>query len=237
MSRIAACLFWFLASSSTVWAATTWYTVEVLAFQRLSADGLYGENWPDVPGDPAVNKSVRLTGAGEISLDDEAQGTSSSYAYQLLGSGSHRLTGVANRLRSSADYRPLLHIAWSQPGYSKSSARAVHVHSALPNRFRNAETASGGVDGKPELRGTIRVSRARYLHVDADLVHFRRPPADSEVNATQFRMRQSRRLRSKEVHYIDHPLFGLIVLITPHEVEEVFTEEEDETSSQDTTSE
>ena len=30
-------------------------------------------------------------------------------------------------------------------------------------------------------------------------------------------LRQHRRMRSNELHYIDHPLFGLLVRITPYE--------------------
>jgi len=35
--------------------------------------------------------------------------------------------------------------------------------------------------------------------------------------ATHFRLTEHRRLRSKETHYFDHPLFGVLVQITPYE--------------------
>ncbi len=38
-------------------------------------------------------------------------------------------------------------------------------------------------------------------------------------------MQQSRRMRSKELHYFDHPLFGLLIMITPYEKENEFTEQ------------
>ncbi|MCW8878603.1 MAG: peptidoglycan binding protein CsiV [Kangiellaceae bacterium] len=34
-------------------------------------------------------------------------------------------------------------------------------------------------------------------------------------------MQQSRRVRSKELHYFDHPLFGMLIIITPYEKESV----------------
>lgn len=34
-----------------------------------------------------------------------------------------------------------------------------------------------------------------------------------------YRLQQSRRMRSNEIHYIDHPRFGLVVLVTPYDVE------------------
>ena len=42
-----------------------------------------------------------------------------------------------------------------------------------------------------------------------------------------FRMLESRRMRSKEVHYLDHPAFGIVALITPYERALPSEEEED----------
>jgi hypothetical protein len=33
----------------------------------------------------------------------------------------------------------------------------------------------------------------------------------------RFELHQSRRMRSKTLHYIDHPLYGVLLLITPYE--------------------
>jgi hypothetical protein len=33
-----------------------------------------------------------------------------------------------------------------------------------------------------------------------------------------FRLQQSRRMRSSEIHYLDHPLFGIIALVTPYDL-------------------
>jgi hypothetical protein len=66
----------------------------------------------------------------------------------------------------------------------------------------------------PVLDGILRVYRLRYLHVDVDLVYHR-----SGVD-TPFRFQTSRRMRSGELHYLDHPLFGLLILVTPLELDE-----------------
>ena len=77
----------------------------------------------------------------------------------------------------------------------------------------------------------VRLYRSRYLHLEADLVYHRpAPPGATQVAGaastqdelaapvpTLFRMTTSRRMRSRELHYLDHPLFGLIVLVTPFE--------------------
>lgn len=33
-----------------------------------------------------------------------------------------------------------------------------------------------------------------------------------------YRMQQSRRMRSNEIHYLDHPRFGVVALVTPYEI-------------------
>ncbi len=82
------------------------------------------------------------------------------------------------------------------------------------------------------LDGTIKLHLGRYLHLETDLLYrSHQPPAAPLVNntflmsinevkppPTQFRMQQTRRLRSGELHYLDHPMFGMLILITPYEL-------------------
>ncbi len=102
------------------------------------------------------------------------------------------------------------------------------------------------------LDGTLRVHRARYLHVQADLLYYRpvegdggAPPsnlndpatipapdssdtayieqllAEEDVTPRLFRLTESRRMRSRELHYLDHPLFGVLVEAWPVELPEL----------------
>jgi hypothetical protein len=96
--------------------------------------------------------------------------------------------------------------------------------------------------GLYELEGKITIALSRYLHTYIDLV-LRRPrlSADPVLNnapeeaylaahAADTRilnnhpLREHRRMRSKNLHYIDNPEFGVLVLITPYEVAEEFVE-------------
>jgi len=87
------------------------------------------------------------------------------------------------------------------------------------------------------LDGTIRLHLGRYLHVEADLLYrsqtepmenntFFMTLNDGEQPQTLFRMHQTRRMRSGELHYFDHPMFGLLVQITPYELPEAEVEPE-----------
>lgn len=60
------------------------------------------------------------------------------------------------------------------------------------------------IDGT-RLSGLIRVTRGRFLHIDADL--FLRDAATS----SPYHIRLYRRMRSDELHYIDHPKLGIVI--------------------------
>jgi len=75
-----------------------------------------------------------------------------------------------------------------------------------------------------QLDGSIKISVGRYLHVWTDLL-FSRPAnntpamlnANSEYTELQtFRFQDHRRMRSKELHYIDNPSFGILIYALPY---------------------
>ena len=92
---------------------------------------------------------------------------------------------------------------------------------------------------RQELEGTLSIRRQRYLHVDADLrlTQFSQErlarPSEQEAPLkskypdlyeaaqrgreyspmAQFNLNESRRLRSGELHYLDHPALGVLLLV------------------------
>lgn len=93
--------------------------------------------------------------------------------------------------------------------------------------------------GLYELEGLVEITLSRYLHTRADLVL--RKPADpitlmqqqQDIGLTDeelerleggsllnYGMNEQRRMRSKKLHYLDHPQFGMLVLITPYQAPE-----------------
>jgi len=89
--------------------------------------------------------------------------------------------------------------------------------------------------GLYELEGKITVSLSRYLHAYVDLV-FRSPRLtidEESTNAAQAEylaaraadthilnnhlLKEHRRMRSKNLHFLDNPEFGMLILITPYE--------------------
>jgi hypothetical protein len=81
----------------------------------------------------------------------------------------------------------LYRLAWRQTPGSRSSERWYSFDAA-------------------GVQGLVRLTRGRFLHIDVDLVL-----ADGE------RVVMRRRMRSDELHYLDHPRVGMLVRADPYE--------------------
>ena len=167
--------------------------------------------------------------------------------FQMLPNDELNLTAQETRLSSSEKYYPLLHVAWRQPVLSQEEAKAIHIYSnmgraqsddtqssleslAIPphNEFFAYQTAPEDESPMNVIDGTIKITRGKYLHLEADILYRVQAEKNNDFNIfgfrkqdeelTVFRMQESRRLRSGELHYFDHPLFGMLVMITPYQL-------------------
>lgn len=198
-----------LLAPLAVRAETRWYEVELIIFAPTDNSSVNAEAWAQ--GGPPIHtaSSRQLLPPGR---------KSNPVPFQQLDSSQLRLTTEFRQLRNSKRYRPLLHIGWLQPGLSKGRAVPVLIGQGTGNRAADATLSDA-----PRLEGTVTVTLARYLHLAVDLA-YRRPLAsralpgdETALEETVFRLRESRRMKSKEVHYLDHPMLGVIALITPLE--------------------
>ena len=139
------------------------------------------------------------------------------------------LLGMALRLERTSQFAVLTHLSWVQP----IGAEATPVMIQAGQRY----------DETFELEGTLSFSRSRFLHVRANLWYRVFEPGDGAPRnlrtslteeeladyqdlvsverergthyiADTHAMQESRRLRRNELHYIDHPFFGVIVRIS-----------------------
>ena len=77
-----------------------------------------------------------------------------------------------------------------------------------------------------QVEGYLSVTKSRFLHFEAKL-WLSAITSSSSINTKNLGhavIHESRRMRSKELHYIDHPLFGLLVTIRPIPIPSVPTE-------------
>jgi hypothetical protein len=183
------------AASAQQAAALQSYDVELVIFRNLSQEAT-PEEWGLEAAD--AGRQVLIPDEEPSPFAATTEFSAPTATFPSLPPAKYKLTALEESLRRSRNYRPIAHVGWTQPGFPRNDARYIPINSLLPD-------SSG-------LGGQIALSRGRYLHLTLDLL-FRLP----EESGQQFVMRQTRRMRSNERHYIDHPKFGVIAVITPSE--------------------
>jgi hypothetical protein len=149
-------------------------------------------------------------------------------SYRWLDPSTFTLAAEAERL--ARRYPVLLHGRWLQPVPERDAPEPLLVQ---------AGPRYGDVHA---LEGTFHVTLGRFLHFRADLLYREPllgaapvsralPPAQADAardagplavpaisppqRAGFMQLRESRRLRSGELHYLDHPKLGILVRIDP----------------------
>jgi Peptidoglycan-binding protein, CsiV len=178
--------------------ALTSYDVELVIFRVVNPTGT-PEEWSL---EEAAAKT-RLAVPDEDSTTTTANAPTATANFPTLPAARIRLAGAEDALKRTRNYRPIVHLAWSQPGFTSQGAQAVPVDATSPE---------GG-----HVFGQVTLSRGRYLHLTLDLIY--EPPAGAVDAGHRYVIRQTRRMRSTERHYIDHPHFGVVALITPSPAE------------------
>jgi len=111
-------------------------------------------------------------------------------SYKKVNSSLMKLTGSYNRLVKGQNYQPLMHVAWIQSVQSDSLSRAVKISSSQGN-----------------ITGFFRLQRGHLVHMIADIEYSK----DSVI----YRLNEKRRFKLNETHYLDHPKFGVIAIVSP----------------------
>ena len=203
------------------------YAIEVIIF--VNKDGLQ-----QTAEQFSFNHVIPVPSNG-ITLDSTTNNTD----WQPIPAEDYILNNVAEKLTRSGRYRILKHLAWRQPVVDRDDALPINITagrdftSLFPERaYRqiefsdtSTETDQSASNTVRELAGTINVVITRYIHVYSDMV-YRLPRSnpmsiDDALNRDQvlvdYAVNSHRRMRSRELHYIDHPLVGILVEATPIE--------------------
>lgn len=189
----------------------------------LPADAAEASTERAVPTPPATARE-RL----EQALADY-QGALEADAYRWRdASNALSLSASASALARRGIGQVLLHGAWRQPVPDREQPQPVLIQSNVP------------VEDRWQVEGTVAVTRGRFLHVDAELwfqpflpdargessddarASYGSPAVDPDLPYEL--LSEHRRMRSGELHYLDHPTFGMLLRVTPVEPPAALTE-------------
>jgi hypothetical protein len=179
-----------LSSLPVLTYAAELYKVEMLVFANETGIGTQQEYWPDI-------SPIDVSGA----VFPRSWDGHPLEAFEELPRNDLRLSADASRLARSGDYRVLYHGGWLQPIGSRNQARSVRVKASTEGY---------------ELDGSISVYRNRFLHAQPNLQLSRHSAARDQTGAYRpaaWMLQDARRMRSNEVHYIDHPHMGILMII------------------------
>jgi len=185
---------WLIAGlllSNIAVAADPDYDIEIVILEDTSGRYSKTENWPIIPEEVATeNKNPAHSRSAE-----------SEKRIKLLPNESFKLNDEIKRIEESNEYKVLLHTAWRQPGLDKPVAFPVHI---ATNDQPESKVGS-------YIEGDITLVLSRYLHVSGDLTFYR----NEKDGYVPYPVKFDRRMRSRETHYIDHPMISVLVLTTP----------------------
>lgn len=219
--------------TSKALAASQWYQVELFAFAQEKPTTT--ERWSTNLLPHYSNNAVKLD-SNYPQLPDEASDANLSAlnggAWQLkdIKPEDTPVSRMANRMRANRQYRILYEARWIQPIFSTVNALPINIEGGkslpplisekpkqtsfgdnLGNEFDRSieDDVADAMQFMPELQGTLLFSLQQYVHLSTNLWFA------SEAEGQPFfgHMDESRRLKNGELHYLDHPLFGLVVRV------------------------
>ena len=229
--------------STAPYASERWYQVELLIFANNGAQGLIDERWRQPNAKDTLPQPQTL----------EQAIANSGYLFESVTQSDKKLLNSAEKMRNHWQYQPLLYRAWRQgltldakaiPVYlnnkiivKKADPFAVSVtrfNDRFGGGFSSEDLGSIASQSIFELSGTAAVTLKRYLHLELKL-HYNRLLKNKdkdqvraiyhslETDYLSFEIDETRRMRSTQAHYFDHPTFGVVALITPIEANDADT--------------
>lgn len=230
MIRLFACLL--LVITSTPLLAQSWYQVNIVVFEnRAAVDGGEILQQPDGVQFALPDNAVEIDAIAE---SGDANG------FQRTTILDTEFNSVVASLQRSSGYKVLLVKSWRQPGLERGKAIPVVVrggatygpHSQLEgtirlvlSRYLHLETDLwlGEYTQEQPLAPTEVATDALQIPqdrptIDASLTPEGTTPESAESLYVPLRLvhlQESRRMRSKELHYIDHPQIGVVAKIIP----------------------
>jgi len=238
-------LLTFLALSSALnqaqAKAADWYQIEVVIFAQ-SVNPSITEVWRDTFAPDYSNNPLRLATEDGIveSINPETELELEEGAFLSLPDSERSLAFAAKRIKGSPDLRLLNHLAWRQPVPKGKLVQPILIQSG--QQYNDEFELEGTLTIKRgrylHARTDLFFSRFEEMKSvkeldwtifsDDDLEFGQREwnpsfngteiAATKYVRATTANLKQSRRMRSGELHYIDHPLFGILMQITPYKL-------------------
>lgn len=181
------------------------YQVEVIVFKNNNGSAAR-EFFTPYPPLPEVEKALTLSPA-------DTHHETPLKSYQVLPYPLRQLNRELNLIDKHPSYGVLLYSAWQQPANNEQKVLLSNLPSEID--ASNLTATSNPNDG---LTGWVWVRKGHYYTVEVSLDFH--PITDSNVNyqrrgAMHYILQEKRRVMADELHYIDHPMYGVLLKLHP----------------------
>lgn len=222
---------------TAIHAETTQYNIEVIIFEDSSNRYLNSEQWPVIHHpETTLSTALNKSESGLFHLENydskienkQLQHPSINSVINITYQATDLLADYVIRLDRSSRYNVLLHQSWQQAGLSDTNAIKVAVDSSASANTADNFNLSHQIPSndnkklKSQIKGSLKLILGRYLHMHVDLLYKRPDTSYKQASPTlnskvfnEFKISAQRRMRSNELHYIDHALVGILVLVNP----------------------
>ncbi len=189
------------------------YDVEIIIFEDAHARYLSSETWQQ---SAEITEQEADRNKEPENLDKPSLNEMNRAHFKAIKPGI--LSRQYKRINTSSEYNVLFYSAWRQTGLKASDAFEINI-----NELKSIHTDKS----KNALTGTFKLVLARYLHIYNQLDYQRKTVLTETEQQTEiisnetrqgktiYPLNSHRRMRSKELHYIDHPLVGILIQINP----------------------
>lgn len=169
------------------------YRVDLIVFQNLYAGSAGGG-------------AMRAPAADAIALDDATR--LSAAGIRILPESDFALQDQWARLRGSAQFRPLVRLAWTQTDPPSEGGPSLQLRQG--SVFSVTDAQGLGSFLTTPVDGSVALRLSRFLHLDVDV-------ALNEargMGAVAYRLKDRRRMRRDELHHLDSPKLGVLAKVT-----------------------
>ena len=184
--------------------------------------------YQDLFQDISISRVINQSNLQEESTEDQVRMSENQVFFQNDSGVDFAMEEIVQTLKRSKNYRVIDQNSWFQEIKDQSQAPAVLIKTKI--------------DDGDIVVGEIKAYKKRFLHLDANL-YFAEESIDpvsfekivilkeqfkkgefviNEIDLFEneeleflYQINHSRKVRSKELHYIDHPKFGVIFQISP----------------------
>lgn len=186
--------------------APRWYMVNLTIFaqgnnaqnEERFNNAMLNNNVADVvqlSSQPAENTSATAATVAPILLHHNKNTANGAYLLQTLSPEWQAI----NRKLENGKQNVLFTGQWQQPMYDEKNALPIYLEST---------TTTLGV---PSMRALFTISIAKFLQSQFEINYL-----NAQNDSTEpVLIKTTRRMRSGEIHYIDHPLVGILIKYTP----------------------